>query len=189
MQAVSCENPHGLEPTLITRHEICVIKSLSGDHKGALSGFRKLEPLVKLVAKHKPFYFYVYCNELAIELGESGRTAEAQALCAIALASPFAKAYPEWSETRDEIAAKSDQATPSVVAVSQAPQADSAPQAQPQSKPEPLKPDFGSPAINQYPFQRSVFPIPATATSALGAISILDRVLICAGPRAPPTSI
>lgn len=188
LRAASHANVNALQTTLMAHHEICVIKSLNGDHKGALSGLERLGPLVKLIAKHKPFYFYVYCNELAIELGESGRTAEAQAVCAIALASPFAKAYPEWSETRDEIAAKSDRATPSVVAITRALHADPTTQVQPQSEPELLKLiAFASPAIIQDSFQISVFLIPATATSASSAMSILDRVLICAGPRAPPT--
>src|SRR5262249_39657346 len=91
--------------------------------KGALSHLESLRPLVNLVAYQKPFYFYAYCNESAVVLGELGRIAEAEAAVTVALSSPFASAYPNWAETRQEIEAKCTSATPSVVAVTQAPQA------------------------------------------------------------------
>lgn len=82
--------------------EIAIIKSLEANHKDALSDLKSWSPLVNLVAKQKPFFFYLYHNELAIELGELGHIAEAKAACSVALASPFASAYPEWTETRQE---------------------------------------------------------------------------------------
>ena len=45
-----------------------------------------------------PLYFD-YLNSLAVELGEVGRIQEAQNICQITLASPYAFAYPEWRET------------------------------------------------------------------------------------------
>jgi hypothetical protein len=142
---------------------------------------------VQIVARQNPLYFYFYHNELAVEFAELGRLAEAEAASAIALASPFAPAYPEWSETRDEIAAKRVAATPSVVAVKRVPERAPLPQAKPQCKPKPLtKFAFSAPPSNKDFFQRSRIPIPARITIALNAVSILDRVLICIGPRAPP---
>jgi hypothetical protein len=140
-----------------------------------------------MVAKHNPLYFFLYHNELATELAELGRLAEAEAACAIALGSPFAPAYPEWSDTREEIAAKRTSATRSVVAINRAPEADPSPQVEPQRHPESSRAlAFVCPASNKDSFQRSIIPIPATATTAFNAVSILDRVLSCIGPRAPP---
>ena len=189
---------------LMVQLEISHIQAHLGDHKRALAGLERLASLVRLVAKEYPFYFYVYHNALAVEFGELGRLAEAEAACAIALASPFAPAYPEWSETRDEIAAKRKSASPSVVAIHRVPEADRtheahratevecapeaalATQAESQRQPEPSRvPIFGRPASNKDFFQRSIITIPARAT--FNATSILDRVLICVGPRAPPT--
>lgn len=188
LRATSDKNLQGLQTGLMARLQISVIASVNGDHKGSLSSLEKLSSLVNLIAKQQPFYFHAYCNELAIELGELGRITEAKAACKVALKYPFASAYPEWAETQNELEAKRTSATPSVVAVARAPQADPATQAQPQPEPKPLKLIvLASPAVIQNSFQISVFPIPATATFASSVVSILDRVLICAGPRAPPT--
>jgi hypothetical protein len=43
-------------------------------------------------------------THLAIELGEVGRIEEAQNVCRITLASPYAFAYPEWRETEQDLA-------------------------------------------------------------------------------------
>lgn len=176
-------------PALIESQRItAVVRSIHGDHKRALADLESLFPSVRAISKHSPVLYYEFLNSLAVELGEVGRLAEAGAALSIALASPFASVYSEWSETRDEIAAKRTSATPSVVAITHAPHVNPAPQ--PQSQPKPLKLiAFSFPESIQVSFQISVFPIPATATFASRAISILDRVLICAGPRAPPNQI
>ncbi|MEK6406180.1 MAG: hypothetical protein AABN34_04375 [Acidobacteriota bacterium] len=190
LRMASDRNAHGLQTTLLARWEIAVVRSLAGDHNGALASLEKLWPLVYNVAKQHPFYFYVFHNGLAVELGEVGRIEEAEAACKIALASPFAPAYPEWSETRDEIAAKRASASPSIVAINRAPEADPSPQVEPQREPEPSRAiTFRCPASDIYSFQRSTISIPATTTIAFNAISILDRVLICIGPRAPPVRL
>ena len=124
LRAVSNKTAHGLQTALIAHWEIAIIQSLDGNHKGALSNLEGLRPLVNLVAQQKPFYFYAYCNDIAVVLGELGRTAEAEAAIAIALSSPYAPAYPNWAETHQEIEAKRTPATPSIVAVTQASQSD-----------------------------------------------------------------
>jgi hypothetical protein len=71
-----------------------------------------------------------------------GRIAEAKAASEVALASPYAPAYPNWAETRQELEAKRTSATPSVVAVNQTSEAIPAPQLQPQPclvRPQPSK--------------------------------------------------
>ena len=204
-RATSSERPSFLT-NLLVNLQISVIKGSTGDHQGAIDYLGNLSPLVRLVANQQPLYFYFYHNALAVEFAELGRLAEAEAACAIALASPFARAYPEWSATRDEIAAKRKAASPSFVAIHQvpeayrtpeahhatqvdrAPEADRATQAQPQRQPEPSRVlIFGRPAYNKDFFQRSTIKFPARAITALNAVSILDRVLICIGSRAPPS--
>jgi hypothetical protein len=168
--------------------QVALSQSISGDHKRALAGFEKLFPLVRAIGKYYPAAYYDFLNGLAVELCEVGRVGEAETAVALAVASPFAPAFPEWTETRDEIAAKRKSASPSVVAINRALKADCAPQAEPQRKPTPLRPfGFSCPARRRDSFQRSIITIPArTTTTAFNAVSILDRVLIRIGPRAPP---
>jgi hypothetical protein len=93
------------------------VKSLEGDHEGALRTLETLWPVINAVAKYHPLYFYFYHNELAFELAELGRIEEAKETLSVALASPFAAAYPEWSKTRDELEARRTTATRSIVPV------------------------------------------------------------------------
>jgi hypothetical protein len=188
LRAASDRDADGFQTTLKAHFEIAIVRSLDGDHSGALSHFEKLWPIVNHITRQNPLYFYLYHNAIAVELGEVGRFEEAEAACKIALASPFAAAYPEWSETRDEIAAKRQAASRSVVAIHHAPEAKRAPQAKSQLNAKPVVSFVsGYQASDKDFFQRSVLTIPATATITLNAVSILDRVLICIGPRAPPT--
>jgi tetratricopeptide (TPR) repeat protein len=129
--AASPQNGRDLLTTLIVHMERSCIKGEMGDHRRALTDYESLSPLVQIVGQQRPFYFYVYHNELAIELAELGRITEAEAALSIALASPFAPAYPEWTETRQEIAAKRQSATPSVVAINRAREAAPSPKAKP----------------------------------------------------------
>ncbi|MFY9554042.1 MAG: hypothetical protein WAV47_04900, partial [Blastocatellia bacterium] len=156
-------------------------------HKGSLLDFEKLWPLVYHVAKQHPFYFYLFHNGLAVELIEAGRIEEAEAACSVALSSPFASAYPEWSETRDEIAAKRQSATQSVVAINRPREADPSQRVEPQRERKPLRVRaFIWPATNKDHFQISVIPTaPAAAITGM-AQGILDWMRICIGPRAPP---
>jgi tetratricopeptide (TPR) repeat protein len=189
LRVASDKNAHALQTTLLAHGEIAIIRSLAGDHHGALASFKKLWPLLHHVAKQNPFYFYVFHNELAVELGEAGRLEEAETACKIALASPFASAYPEWAETRQELEAKRASATPSVVAISRAPEAEPSPQAEPQRKPHRSRPRLSVWFASENTFlQRpSITTAPiATIAGAQTTQSILDRVLICIGPRAPP---
>lgn len=190
VRLASTENGRDLLTTLMVNLEISCIKSEMGDHKGALTDYESLSPLVRIVRQQNPLYFYLYHNELAIEFAELGRIAEAEAACAIALASPFASAYPEWTETRDEIAAKRASATPSVVAVNRAPEAAASTLAEPQRKSKPVpRLAFSWPVRKRTFFQRAANTIAVTAAIPNDGVtqSILDRVLVCCGPRAPPT--
>jgi tetratricopeptide (TPR) repeat protein len=192
MQAASSENGRDPLTILLAQLELACIKSERGEHREALAAYESLSPLVRLVSKQHPLYFYFYHNELAVEFAELGRIVEAKAASAIALASPFACAYPEWRETRDEIAAKHDSATPSVVTTSRATEADASQQIQSAPKPAPARSLAVSSVVRSHTrrdtFQRSTIPIAQSRAIANAGItrSILDRVLGCIGPRAPP---
>jgi len=104
LRAVSNKTAHGLQTALIAHWEIAIIQSLDGNHKGALSNLEGLRPLVNLVAQQKPFYFYAYCNDIAVVLGELGRTAEAEApatpsIVAVTQASQSDPSLPEEAES------------------------------------------------------------------------------------------
>jgi tetratricopeptide (TPR) repeat protein len=189
LRAASDKNAQGLQTPVMAHLEISHVKSDRGDHKGALAILENISPLVRIAAKQNLFYFYAHQNELAIELAESGRIADAKAAAEVALASPYASAYPSWAETRQELEAKRTSATPSVVAISRAPEAEPSPQAEPQRKPHRSKPRLPAwPASENRFLQRTsttTAPIPTVAGNQITQ-SILDRVLICIAPRAPP---
>jgi hypothetical protein len=96
-----------------------VVKALEGDHRGALADLEKIFPLVRMASSQQPYAYYDYLNTLAVELCEAGRVEEARCASEIALASPFARAYPEWRETREEIELKGRCSSRSTVAFAQ----------------------------------------------------------------------
>ena len=169
---------------------IAVIRSIHGDHKQALDDLEQLLPLVRVISKHYPSVYYQFLNSFAVELGEIGRINEAQSVCQITLASPFAQAYPQWLETRDELEAKRTAATPSIVAVSAA--LEPAPSKQVQESRD-FKPlcslAFIPPAREKASVQTSIA-IAVTAIAHLEiSASILDRVRYSIIPRGPPVRL
>jgi tetratricopeptide (TPR) repeat protein len=80
---------------------IAVVKAKEGFHKESVQDLENLFPLVRVA---DPSYRYQYLNSFAVELGEVGRLEEAQSVCRITLASPYAFAYPEWRETEQDLA-------------------------------------------------------------------------------------
>jgi len=94
-----------------------VVKSIDGDHRGALTDLEKMVPLVRAASDVQPFTYYDYLNSLAVELGEAGRLEQARRASGIALRSPFARAYPNWRETFESIESKQRGASRSTVAV------------------------------------------------------------------------
>jgi hypothetical protein len=90
---------------------IAVVRSIDGDHRGALRDLDRLWPMVRLASHEHPALRYDYLNSLAIELAETGRIDEAKHVIESALQSPFAHKYPNWRTTRDEIADKERRAS------------------------------------------------------------------------------
>ncbi|MEW6212862.1 MAG: hypothetical protein AB1631_31350 [Acidobacteriota bacterium] len=83
-----------------------------------MANFEGMRPLVRVVSSKHPSVWFDYQNSLAVEFMEIGRIEEAQNACRIALASPFAHLYPEWSETARDLEKKTRRASPSVVSLS-----------------------------------------------------------------------
>jgi len=161
-----------------------VVRSIYGDHKQALNDLERLFPLVRAVGKYYPLFYYEFHNSLAVELGEVGRLDEAKAACSIALASPFASAYPEFAQTRDELEAKRTAATPSIVAVSVA--LEPAPQALPERRPKPVRALACIRPARENQFLQTTILI-ASAIAVIGITpSISDRVRFSIHPRGPP---
>lgn len=168
---------------------IAVARSIDGDHKQALSDLERLFPMVRAIAKDYPAFYYEFLNSLAVELGEVGRISEAEAAVRIALASPFAAAYPEFSETRDEIAAKRISATHSVVAVSATPHTETLTQPQLERKTKRInRLKLSWPARRKTFVQTSLTAIAACKSVAHNHLTqiTLDRVRKCVKPRSPP---
>jgi tetratricopeptide (TPR) repeat protein len=96
-----------------------VIKGMEGDHRGAAADLGRMLPLARMASSVQPYAYYDYLNTLAVELLELGRIEPARRASEIAVASPFANAYPEWHETRNEIASKDRGGSRSSVVVRQ----------------------------------------------------------------------
>jgi len=79
------------------------LSTSAGDHESSLAHLRAIRPAVELAARVAPFYLPGWCNDVAIDLAGLGRLDEARRFAAFAIASPFARAYPEWAETAQEI--------------------------------------------------------------------------------------
>jgi uncharacterized membrane protein (UPF0136 family) len=80
---------------------IAVVKAREGFHPSALKDLESVLPLIKYA---EPIPCFDFLNSYSVELGEIGRTLEAQNVSNIVLASPCIFAYPEWRETGAEIA-------------------------------------------------------------------------------------
>ena len=101
----------------IVNRMAAVIKALEGDHNGAVDDLERLFPLARIAGSSQPYAYYDYLNAMAVELAAVGRIDQARRVSEMAIASPFAPAYPEWHETFDEIEYKLRRASRSIVAV------------------------------------------------------------------------
>ncbi|HKV40038.1 MAG TPA: tetratricopeptide repeat protein [Blastocatellia bacterium] len=85
---------------------LAIVRSIDGDHNGALADLERLLPSMRRLAAHYPPDYYHYLNSLAIELGEVGRIEEASRAIEIVLASSLAPRVPQWLDTKEELATK-----------------------------------------------------------------------------------
>jgi tetratricopeptide (TPR) repeat protein len=79
---------------------IGVIKAMEGSHPQAVKDLESILPVIKYAPAHICFDIL---NSYAVELGEVGRKDEAHNIMRVVLASPFARVYPEWRETAQEL--------------------------------------------------------------------------------------
>jgi hypothetical protein len=79
------------------------ILGCAGDHRASLEHLRAIRPAIEIAARVAPVYAPLWCNEVALDLAGLGRIEEARRFTALAVSSPFARAYPEWLETAQEI--------------------------------------------------------------------------------------
>jgi tetratricopeptide (TPR) repeat protein len=169
---------------------IAVIRSLHGDHKQALDDLEQLFPLVRSIGRHYPSVYYQFLNSFAVELGEVGRINEARSVCQLTLASPFAQSYPQWLETRDELEAKRDCATPSTVAVGAALGPPPARQVQLSREVKPaLSLAFGKPAGETVSIQTAIAIAFAIIVNLEIPEGMLERVRHSIIPRGPPARL
>ena len=113
----SRSNIYDAYATLGSQKMAAVINGLEGNHRGAVALLENLLPPAQSVRSSQPHVYYDYLNSLAVELCEVGRFEEARNISHIVVASPFACAYPEWRETREEIELNERRASRSTVAV------------------------------------------------------------------------
>lgn len=100
-----------------------IVRSAEGDHQGALTVLQALYPLARTAGLSDALAYPDYMSNLAVELCEAGRLEEARRASQIAVASPFAPVFPEWTETFAEIEVKMRRASRSIVTVPLVPQA------------------------------------------------------------------
>lgn len=119
VQALRLASSNYCEPLIIVEAQraIAILKSIDGDHQGAVAGLERILPVARLIGKQRPLVYFDVLNSLAVELGEVGRIEEGFGALNIALASPFAVAYPEWHETRAELIERGRRASRSLVAI------------------------------------------------------------------------
>jgi hypothetical protein len=119
-QAAHASSPRyggDLQTSIFAQLMLATVKGIHGDNKGALADLEKLFPFVRFLMRENPVVYYIYNNNIAVELTEAGRLEEAQRASNIAIASPYAAVHPEWHETRLELRAKARNASRSIVSV------------------------------------------------------------------------
>jgi tetratricopeptide (TPR) repeat protein len=73
------------------------------DFGQSLKLLREAAPVMQLVSRTHPHYKFMLLNNAAEALAHTGQIQEARRVIRHVLASPFARAYPEWLETAQEI--------------------------------------------------------------------------------------
>jgi tetratricopeptide (TPR) repeat protein len=102
-----------------TGHMLAVLRSMDGDHRGALADLERMFPLIRSIGSSYSPMYHNYLNSLAVEMIEVGRLEEAQNLSKIVLATPYANAYSEWRETGADLAVRGYRTPRSVVSFAQ----------------------------------------------------------------------
>ncbi len=116
---LSCRNEYSDPLALLqSQWNLGILQSVDGDHNRSAANFESLRSLVEVISSRHPSVWFDYQNSLAVELMEVGRIEEAERASRIALASPYARLYPEWSETARDLEKKTRRASSSVLSLS-----------------------------------------------------------------------
>lgn len=94
---------------------IAALNGMDGNHQGAATLLRSLLPMAQIAASKFPSVWCDFHNSLAVELMEVGQFEEARYACNVALSSPIAPLYPEWSETARDLDIKTRRRSRAVV--------------------------------------------------------------------------
>lgn len=118
-QHLACRNEYS-NPLAFLQSQwgIGILQSIDGNHNSSAANFESLRPMVEVISSKHPSLWFEYQNSLAVELMEVGRIEEAERASRIALASPYARLYPEWSETARDLEKKTRRASSSIMSLS-----------------------------------------------------------------------
>jgi tetratricopeptide (TPR) repeat protein len=157
---------------------------VTGDHRRASSDLEQLFPLVRALSARYPPLYFDYLNSLAVEFCEVGRVEEANKVIDIALASPFADRFPEWTETKSEIAQKTKEGCKSPALIIAVPSA--LPEAAPDATAQPSRNATSVSLVELgLRFCSEVTASAPIIESQLAVIPILERYVKCARIRQP----
>ena len=90
--------------TLRIQKDIAVCLALDGDHKSSLRLLEEIRPMEMKLKTALPIRYLDFLNSYAIELAHAGRFEEADHASRIVVASIDPGKFPEWHDTRFEIA-------------------------------------------------------------------------------------
>ena len=106
LQAASAADESDPLTRLQSLRAVAVIRAIEGDHSGSLSALEALLPQTLYLGRWFPADLYDLLNSIAIEKGELGCVEEATRIIDRVLRTPFAKNYPQWLDTKIELATK-----------------------------------------------------------------------------------
>jgi tetratricopeptide (TPR) repeat protein len=158
---------------------------VNGDHQRASSDLEQLLPVVRSLSGMYPSLYFDYLNSLAVEFCEVGRIEEANNAIDDALASPFADRFPEWTETKREVAQKAKEGRKSPALIIAVPSAlpEAAPDATAQTSRNATPVSMVELGLR---FPSGVAASASIIESQLAVIPILERYIKCARIRDRP---
>jgi tetratricopeptide (TPR) repeat protein len=173
---------------IIYIESLCMLAACSGvngDHRRASCDLEQLFPLVHSLSGRYPAFYFDYLNSLAVEFSEVGRVEEANKAIDDALASPFADRYPEWAETKREIAQKAKERRKSPALIIAVPSA--LPETAPDATAQPSRNATSVSLVELgLRFPSEVAASASIIESQLEVIPILERYIKCARIRDRP---
>ncbi|MGH9762770.1 MAG: hypothetical protein ACREAC_18260, partial [Blastocatellia bacterium] len=85
---------------------VAIMQAIEGDHSRSMAALQALLPQTLYLSRWYPTDLYDHLNSMAIELGELGRVDEAIQIIDQVLRTPLANNFPQWLDTKVELASK-----------------------------------------------------------------------------------